>query len=114
MSKSIYEKAKGDLISLTAKFVIPNVDETDYGCIYDRCHFYNILDEQEESYLKNIEQALEQAQKQEKLLDLNKECRKLLTELRYNVLLPEYKRVEISFKIDRIEHQIKGLENNEN
>lgn len=73
MSKSIYEKAKRDLISLTAKFVIPNVDETDYGCIYDMCHFYNVLDKQEECYLKNVEQALEQAQKQEKLLNKIKE-----------------------------------------
>lgn len=64
--------------------------------------------------LMKIKHTLEQAQKQEKLLDLNKECRKLLTELRYNMLLPEYKRVEISFKIDRIEHQIKELENDEN
>lgn len=70
MNKTIYEEAKRDLISLTAKFVIPNVEETEYGCIYDYCHFYNILDEQEESYLKKVEQALEQAQKQEKLLQL--------------------------------------------
>ena len=73
MSKSIYEEAKHDLISLTAKFVIPNVEETEYGCIYDYCHFYNILDEQEESYLIKVEQALEQAQKQEKLLNKIKE-----------------------------------------
>lgn len=73
MSKSIYEEAKRDLISLTAKFVIPSVEETEYGSIYDYCHFYNILDEQEESYLKKVEQALEQAQKQEKLLNKIKE-----------------------------------------
>lgn len=70
MNKSIYEEAKRDLISLTAKFVIPNVEETEYGSIYDYYHFYDILDDEEESYLKKVEQALEQAQKQEKLLQL--------------------------------------------
>ena len=70
MSKKIYEEAKRDLISLTAKFVIPSVEETDYGCLYDSVHFYNTLDEQEEKYYKTVEHALEQAQKQEKLLKL--------------------------------------------
>lgn len=73
MNKSIYEEAKRDLISLTAKFVIPNVEETEYGSIYDYYHFYDILDDEEESYLKKVEQALEQAQKQEKLLELYRE-----------------------------------------
>lgn len=70
MSKSIYDEAKRDLISLTAKFVIPSVEETEYGCLYDSVHFYNTLDEHEERYLKNVKQALEQAQRQEKLLEL--------------------------------------------
>lgn len=98
MSKSIYEEAKRDLISLTAKFVIPNVEETEYGCIYDSCHFYNTLDEQEESYLKNVKQALEQAQKQERLLELYKELSNYVCEQYYAHKLPEITRLKILIK----------------
>lgn len=104
MSKIIYEQAKRDLISLTAKFVIPSVDETDYGCIYDSCHFYNTLDEQEESYLKNVEQALEQAQKQEKLLELYRKYFWLsnVTEIAWSPL--------VFNKVLKIKNEIKELE----
>lgn len=96
--KSIYEEAKRDLISLTAKFVIPNVEETEYGSIYDYYHFYDILDDEEESYLKKVEQALEQAQKQEKLLKL------------YQRLYHNYGYLTMNEEVDIIK-QIKDLEN---
>lgn len=107
MNKSIYEEAKRDLISLTAKFVIPNVEETEYGCIYDRCHFYNILDEQEESYLKKVEKALAIAKKEHELLDLYKYLNENTNDFDLNFDTVD----EIHNKISEIEEQIKEKEN---
>lgn len=106
MNKSIYKEAKRDLISLTAKFVIPSVEETEYGCLYDSCHFYNTLDEQEESYLKTVEQALEQAQKQEKLLNKIKEIIDRQDDSYIRSLLEESNRYcEIEKLIEELENE---------
>ncbi|MEM1973685.1 MAG: hypothetical protein QXN68_02725 [Thermoplasmata archaeon] len=115
MSKSIYEEAKRNLISLTAKFVIPSVEETDYGCLYDRSHFYNILDEDEDKYLKNVKQALEQAQKQEKLLELYKRLNSLYEKL-YTMELSilSLNRNYYVIEIHKLKEQIKELENETN
>ena len=55
-----HEEAMKNLISLTAKFIIPSVEETDYGCLYDRCHFYNSLDSKEQEWLKSITEYITQ------------------------------------------------------
>lgn len=111
MNKSIYEEAKRDLISLTAKFVIPSVEETDYGCLYDSVHFYNTLDEQEEKYYKTVEQALEKAQKQERLLKLYKELTTVRNDMISTLSFVTSDYYAMEKKETNIEKQISELEN---
>ena len=67
---NIYEEAIENLRSVMAKFIIPSVEDSDYGCLYDLCHFYNTLDKEENEWLRRVYKALERAKKVEDLLDL--------------------------------------------
>ena len=67
---NIYDEAIEKLKSVMAKFIIPSVENSDYGCLYDSCHFYNSLDEEEDKWLRNVYKALERAKKVEELLEL--------------------------------------------
>ena len=68
--KTIYDEAIENLRSVMAKFIIPNVEETDYGCCYDSCHFYNALDDEETKWLHSVYKTLKRAKKEHELLEL--------------------------------------------
>jgi len=102
MSKSIYERAREILLNMGTEFISipcnPIGEENS-----DMIHLRDVT-ETYETNMHEVVKALEQAQKQEKLLELYKDLSNYVCEECYSYKLPEITRLKII---------IKDLENND-